>query len=314
MEYVKLGSTDLTISQIGFGCEPLGGYDWGNVDEHECMRAVSEAVDFGVTLFDTADIYGLGRSEENLSRALGARRHDVIIATKGGVNWLAGPEGRAKTFHDSSPAHMREALEGSLRRLRVDCIALYQIHWPDSNTRLDDTIDALARCHAEGKFRLLGCCNFPPDLLRDAAALFPIHSLQLNYNLAEQDAYVAAAECCRELGISILAYGVLAQGMLTGKYGAEATFPESDRRSRAEKFRANALHKYVRLADRLNGMARRHAKTAAQVATRWVLETPGVACAIVGIKTISQIHENTGATNWRLTEDDRLLLDQELAI
>ena len=169
MEYVRLSGTDLVISRVGFGCEPLGGTDWGHVGESDAVAAVSRALDLGISFFDTADVYGLGRSEEILSRALGKRRKDVVIATKFGVNWHRGPkEGRAQTFFDCSSRRAIEALEGSLRRLRVDCISLYLVHWPDPNTPIGETMQTLMKCREAGKIQHIGVSNFPVSLIREA--------------------------------------------------------------------------------------------------------------------------------------------------
>ena len=134
MEYITLGQTGLCVSRLVFGCEQLGSYDWGKIDDQEAIAAVQRALDLGINFFDTADVYGLGRSEELLADALGSRRHEVIIATKFGINWEIDPQGgRAKTFRDATPGRVLEAVEGSLRRLKLDSIPLYQVHWPDPN-------------------------------------------------------------------------------------------------------------------------------------------------------------------------------------
>src|SRR2546423_6992292 len=151
MEYVVLPNTDLFVSRLALGCEPLGGTDWGTVDERGAREAVLRAIDRGITLFDTADVYGLGRSERLLGEALGAAASRVVIATKCGINWRHDDAGRAKTFRDSSARRVIQALEESLRRLRIDCVPLYFIHWPDSTTPIGDTMEALLRGREAGK-------------------------------------------------------------------------------------------------------------------------------------------------------------------
>ena len=156
MEYVKFGSTPLTISRIGVGCAAIGGYDYGKVDDRESVTAIRKAFDLGITFFDTADVYGFGHAEEILAQALGKHRAEVIVATKFGVSW----EGKGRTTRDISAARVVEALEGSLRRLKLECIPLYQIHWHDFRTSLEETMQALKRCQEAGKVRFVGCCNF----------------------------------------------------------------------------------------------------------------------------------------------------------
>ena len=172
MEYTTLGQTGFRVSRIAFGCEQLGGYDWGKVNEKEAIAAVNRALDLGVNFFDTADVYGLGRSEENLAKALGSRRHEVIIATKAGVNWEIEPRGgRARTFLDSSPKRIVEAVECSLRRLKLDSIPLYQVHWPDQAVPVSDTMEALIKCQDQGKIQHIGYANITHTELSDAVEI-----------------------------------------------------------------------------------------------------------------------------------------------
>jgi aryl-alcohol dehydrogenase-like predicted oxidoreductase len=306
MDYARLGETDLVISRVGFGCEPLGGTDWGEVDGDLAIAAVSRALELGVNFFDTADIYGLGRSERVLSRALGAQRYGVVIATKFGHNWeedLSG--GRARTFFDSSPRRVVEALEDSLRRLRLDCIPLYQVHWPDPNTPIADTMEALLRCQEAGKIKHVGVSNFPASLIREANQVMVLASVQLPYNIIDRRAEQEVLPCCEELGIGVLAYGSLAQGFLTGKYGPDARFGKDDRRHRLPHFQREKLKENLRIVERLKIVGQHYHKSPAQVAIRWILEHPTVTCAITGAKSPVQIEDNVGALGWRLTERDR---------
>ncbi len=212
MEYVKLKNTDLVVSRIGLGCEPLGGVDWGYVDERAAEATVYKALDLGINLFDTADVYGLGLSETRLSRALGPHRHQVTIITKFGVNWKRVPGlERAVTFRDSSPTHVVEALENSLRRLRLDCIPIYCIHWPDPKTPICDTIEVLQKCQQQGKIRYIGLSNFPLDLVRQVHSISPLGAVELQYNLLNRELEAEITACYAEIGVSVVAYGMLAQ-------------------------------------------------------------------------------------------------------
>jgi aryl-alcohol dehydrogenase-like predicted oxidoreductase len=305
VEYVQLGRSSLNVSRIGFGCEQLGGNDWGHVDEADAIAAVRTALDHGVNFFDTADVYGLGHSEETLSKALGDQRSEVIVATKFGVNWRQDAEGtRATTYRDCSPKRVVEALEASLRRLRLDRIPLYQIHWPDPSTALSDTLEALARCQKEGKIRYIGCSNFPEDLLREATQSQQVISLQIPYNLLDRGAEKAILPLCQDRQIGVLAYGPLAQGLLSGKYGPDSKFDTGDRRSRLPTFRREVVDQNLPLIEKLREVAQGYEKTPAQVALRWLLDSDSISCAITGVKEPRQIEENAGALGWSLGQED----------
>ena len=306
MEYAKLNNTDLVTSRVAFGCEPLGGSDWGPLDEEEAMEAVRRAVDLGVNFFDTADVYGLGRSEELLGRALGPQRNDVIIATKVGLNWENRPGAtRARTSLDSSPRRIVEALENSLRRLRVDCIPLYLVHWPDPRTPIVDTMTALNRCREAGKIKHIGVSNFPAGLIREAHRVSNLAAVELPYSVIDRRVEADTLPCCLELAIGVLAYGTLAQGLLTGKYGPGARFGQEDRRHRLPHFHGASLIENLKTVDRLRQIGERYGKSPSQVAIRWVLEYPAVSSAITGAKSLAQIENNVGASGWSLTERDR---------
>jgi aryl-alcohol dehydrogenase-like predicted oxidoreductase len=305
VEYVKLGNTDLVVSQIGFGSEPLGGTDWGPVNQDMAIAAVSQALELGINFFDTADVYGLGRSEQLLSKALGPRRHDVIIATKFGVNWEGNSEGgRAKTFPDSRPRWVVEALENSLRRLRIDTIPLYYIHWPDPNTPLANTLEALVKCQESGKIKYLGVSNFAPDQIREVNQIVSLAAVQLQYNLINCQIEQALLLSCQNLGISVLAYGPLAQGLLTGKYDIDTIFGQDDRRHRLPHFQREDMVENLKTVDRLKEVGINYGKSPAQVAIRWVLESPAISCVITGAKSPAQIENNVGALGWHLTSQD----------
>lgn len=307
MEYVKLGRSDLEVSRIGVGCEQLGGADWGRFGLDEAVKGVRRAVELGVNFFDTADVYGLGQSEEVLSKALGDFRRQAVIATKFGVNWrYKDGVQRAETFKDCSPRRVVEALEASLRRLKLDCIPLYQIHWPDPDTALEDTLAALLKCCDAGKVRYIGCSNFSVNTLIETEEVGEIiASLQIPYSLLERDAETKQLAFCRQSSnIGVIAYGALGQGLLTGKYGANDRFPSSDRRSRLKLFQKNNLETNLGVVERVRKVARRYSKLPAQVAIRWVLEQPGVTVALAGVKSAKQSEENFCALGWQIATED----------
>ena len=298
MEYTRLGKTDLMASRIGFGCWAIGGHGWGRVDDEESIRSIRRALELGVNLFDTADVYGLGHSEEVLRRGLGEDRKRVVIATKFGLRW----DSEARITRDISPQRVTEALEGSLRRLDIDAIPLYFIHGPDNSTPIEATMGALVRCQESGKVLHIGCSNLPLETVRRARAISPVTGLQSSYNIVDRTAEQTVIPFCRELGISLITFSSLAQGLLTGKYGSRVAFGEQDIRKRSQYFAEERAVDNMEIVMRTAAVARRLGVTPAQVALRWLLDNPHVACALTGIKRSGQIEENAGATGWELDD------------
>jgi aryl-alcohol dehydrogenase-like predicted oxidoreductase len=285
--------TERGLSQLCFGCEPLGGTDWGTVDIGEIGRAIDRALDVGVDFFDTADVYGLGLSEVRLSQALGHRRHDVVIATKGGVSWSrANALVRARVAYDSSPKYIRTAVDNSLRRLRLKVLPVYYIHWPDPKTPIETTFSALETLRAEGKIRSLGCSNYSADQVARACEAATVEYVQLPINVLEGGPGPDMMEVCARHQLRIVAYNVLAQGLLTGKYTECSRFPPGDRRSRLPLFQGQRYRDALVRAAQIREEAISENLTSAQYAIRWVLRQPHVASAIVGIKSVKQLDEN----------------------
>jgi len=302
MEYKKIGQTELDVSRIGFGCWAIGGHGYGVVDDAESIRAIRKALDLGVNFFDTADVYGFGHSEEVLSKALEGRRHDVVIATKFGVRW----DDSGRTFRDCSAKAVMEAIEGSLRRLKVDCIPLYQIHWHDGKTPLAETMEALRKCQEAGKVRYLGCSNFSLDLIRECSENGRLESIQLPYSVGQRESEAMLRTCLELLGMGTLVYSVLIRGLLTGKYDTDARFRNGDTRSRDEQFKGPRLVHHLLLVKALQLASVRSGMSPVQCAIRWVLDQPYVTAAIVGAKTRAQIEENVGALDGNFCGDKLL--------
>jgi len=305
MEYARLGQSDLSVSQIGFGCAAIGGYDYGRADDSVSLAAIHEALDRGVNFFDTADVYGLGHAEEILGEALAGRAQEAVIATKVGLEWDAN----GKTRRNLRPGRIEQAVEASLRRLKIDCIPLYQIHWPDPETPIADTMAALVRCQERGKIRFIGCCNVPDDLLTDAQASGRVESLQMAYSLAESEQEQLLERAYRDLGMGTLCYNPLAQGLFTGKYSRESMFDSGDLRSRSILFQGDRFLSNLALLERIRVVAERVGRTIAQVAIRWILDRNFITSALVGIRTPAQIAENAGAAGWSLAPGDRKFLE-----
>ncbi len=301
MEYRKLGLTDLKISRIGFGCWAIGGHGWGKVDDRDSIAAIHKALDLGINFFDTADVYGLGHSEEILSKALGNQRNKIIIATKFGVKWNKN----GKISHDINPKRVIEALDSSLRRLKIDCIPLYQIHWPDLKTPISETMEVLEKCQKAGKIKYIGCSNFSSDLIHNAQKISRLESLQAPYNIIERDIEKELLSCCQEYQMSVITYSPLVQGLFSGKYGKDSKFDKQDIRSQYKNWQGEKFEANLKIIDKLKEIGIRYNKTPAQVAIRWVLDNPFITCAITGIQKPEQIEENVGAMDWKLLKDDR---------
>ena len=290
---------------IVLGCEPLGGTDCGRVDLSEAIAAISHGLELGINAFDTADVYGLGQSEIVLSNALGSRRHDAVIISKFGVNWEnQEPGGRARTYRDSSPQHVRKALEGSLRRLRVDRIPVYVVHWPDPKTPITSTMEALMECREKGLIGNIGVSNFSAAQLTEAAAVAVPDVAEAQLSLLDRNTLREFAPSCVRLGVSLLAYGTLAQGLLTGKYETGIRFEADDRRSRLPHFAPARMEQSAPLLEAIAERARQLNCTMAQVAIRWVLDQPGVTAAIVAAKSPSQVQEAVESAKFRVDLSD----------
>ena len=305
MEYKRLGSTNLEISRIGFGCWAIGGHGYGSVDDRESIKAIQKALDMGVNFFDTADVYGFGHSEEILSKALGSQRDKVIVATKFGVNW----DSNGKTYKDCSAKRIVEALDGSLRRLKMDCIPLYQIHWHDEKTPIEDVMESLSKCQDAGKILHIGCCNFSKDLLLRASKIRRVESYQCLYNLAKRQNENIIKYSSEELNISVFAYGVIGRGVFSAKYNKESKFGENDTRVKDPDFGGAQYNKNILIAEKLSEIGKKYGKSSVQAAIRWVLENPDITSAITGLKNKKQVSENVGSVGWSLDQNDMELID-----
>ncbi len=259
----------------------------------------------GVNYFDTADVYGLGHSEEILSKALGSKRDKVIVATKFGVNW----DDNGKTYKDCSSKRIIEALDGSLRRLKIDCIPVYQIHWHDEKTPIEDVMGTLLKCRDAGKILHIGCCNFSKELILRASNINRVESYQCLYNLTKRQHENIIKYSSEELGISVLAYSVIGRGVFSAKYNKNSQFGENDTRINDPDFHGAQYDRNILIAEKLSEIGKKYGKSPVQVAIRWVLENFNVTCAITGSKTSEQISENVGSVGWSLEQSDMELND-----
>ena len=312
MKYTHLEGLGVKLSCLGLGGEQLGGHGWGKVSERQMVKAVHKAIDSGVTFFDTAPIYGLGHSEEVLGKALSAARKNVIIATKVGLVWKKNEP--FEKFTDSSPANIEREADMSLKRLGSDYIDVYQIHWPDPNTPIEDTLFAMKKLKQSGKIRCIGCCNFSLELLREAVRYGEIRTIQIPYNLIDRKFESDLLPFCRENNIAVLAYSPIARGFLSAKYDENTTFGLDDRRSRSEDeyFQGEAFSKNLSVLEKLKFIAKKLNKTPSQIALRWVLENPCITTAIFGAKNTVQVEENVVASDFTLSQEDIEFLNKDM--
>lgn len=300
MEYAKLGRTDLEVSRITFGCWAIGGWWWGSVDDDESIAAIRAALEDGINFFDTADVYGGGRSEEVVGKALHGVK-DVYIATKGGVQfddkWAVGKS--------NDPAYLKRACEASLKRLKRDVIDLYQIHWPDEGkTPVDVAVQGLQELKEEGKIRHFGLSNFGEHDLETALDAVRYESVQPKYNLLHREIEEDILPFCEDNEIGVLAYSPLASGLLTGKFTEDWVFEEGDHRKDHPDFTGENFSRNLRIVELLKEYAEKKECTVSQLAISWTLAHPAVTSAICGAKKDMQVDELTEAVDYPLSQKE----------
>jgi aryl-alcohol dehydrogenase-like predicted oxidoreductase len=302
MEHVTLGTLD--VGRIGLGCMGMSG-TYGDGDDAESIRTIHRALDLGVTLIDTAEIYGPYGNEELVGRALRGRRDEAVLATKFG---FVSHSGRPAGSLDSSPESIRLAVEGSLRRLDTDRIDLYYQHRVDRSVPIEDTVGALADLVTEGKILHIGLSEAWTDTIRRAAALHPIAALQSEYSLFTRDPEQEIFPLLRELGIGFVPYSPLGRGFLTGTIRSIEDFGDADARANNPRFSAENFTKNLTLAETVFAIADEAGATPAQVAIAWVLAQGSTFAPIPGTKRVSRLEENVGADSLTLTPEqlDRL--------
>lgn len=302
MNSILLKGIDIPVSRLCAGGCPAGEYGWGRVDHNEVESAILCAYEQGVNFFDTADAYGLGRSEENIGEALRPYRDKVVLATKFGVRVENG-----KTFYDNSPAYIDKALTASLKRLQTDYIDLYQVHYLDDETPVPVMMEALIKHKRAGRLRTIGLSNVTPE---QAKAFLPyaeeIAGFQNHYSLAHRNDEASITAITDALHISPLTWGSLGQGILTGKYDASVHFDQNDRRSRTvyDNFYGDKLLKNLRIVDAMRPIAQAHGVSVSAVAVRWILDFLPQSVVIAGMKNPRQAKDNAEALHFSLSADE----------
>jgi aryl-alcohol dehydrogenase-like predicted oxidoreductase len=312
MQKRRLGASDLEITPIGVGAWAMGGggwqFAWGPQDDDESVEAIHAALDKGINWIDTAAIYGLGHSEEVVARALAGRSPKPLVFTKCGIVWNEKRENR-RTIE---PESIRKELEHSLRRLKLDVIDLYQIHWPEPDKLVEAAWTLMAKLKQEGKVRHIGVSNFNVDQMRRAHAIAPITSLQPPYSIISPEIEKEILPYTQANNIGVIVYSPMKSGLLTGAMTREriAAMPEDDFRKRTPHFKEPQLSRNLELAELLASIGKRHGKSAGEVAIAWTLRHPAVTGAIVGMRSAKQVDGVIGAAEFRLSADELTEIDR----
>lgn len=311
METKRLGGSDLLITRLGFGSWAVGGggwqFGWGSQDDAQSIAAIRRALDLGMNWIDTAAVYGLGHSEEIVSKAVAGVSQRPYIFTKCSLVW----DSNGTISHSLRPDSVRKEVEGSLKRLRVDTIDLYQIHWPDPDEEIEEGWTTLAELKREGKVRYIGVSNFDVSQMKRAQAIAPIDSLQPPYSLVHPEVEDEILPFCEANNIGVIVYSPMMSGLLSGRMTREriANFPEDDWRSKSQDFQEPRLSRNLQLAELLKNIGSRHGRSAGEVAIAWTLRVPSVTGAIVGGRGPEQVEGIIGAGTFRLSEAEVAEID-----
>lgn len=306
MEYRRLGKSALIVSAEGLGCMGMSEF-YGATDDRESIATIHLAMEKGVTFFDTADVYGMGRNEELLGRAIEGRRHEAVIATKFGI--LRDPAQPEKRGVSGKPDYVRKSCEASLRRLRISTIDLYYIHRIDAETPIEETIGAMSRLVEQGKVIHLGLSEAGPQTIRRAHAIHPITALQTEYSLWSRDPEGGLLALCRELGIGFVPYSPLGRGFLTGQIKRFEDFAPDDYRRISPRFQGENFQKNLALVSKIEKMAAQKGSTPAQLALAWVLAQGNDLAPIPGTKRRKYLEENLAALDIELSAHDLAEID-----
>jgi aryl-alcohol dehydrogenase-like predicted oxidoreductase len=311
IELVDIPGTSLKPSRIALGTWAIGGWMWGGTDEAEAIRTIQSAVDRGITLIDTAPVYGFGRSEEIVGKALAedGRRKRVTIATKVGLDWKDG-----QPFRNGSKTRIHNEIDNSLRRLRTDVVDLYQVHWPDPTVPVEETASAMADLLRAGKIRAIGVSNFSPVQMEAFRKVAPMHTAQPPYNLFERAIERDVLPYCQDKGIVTLTYGALCRGLLAGRMTGQTQFAGDDLRKNDPKFQAPRFAQYLAAVDRLDRFAQEnYGKRIIHLALRWILDRQDSTIALWGARKPDQLTPIAGVAGWHIDSSAMAEIDRILA-
>ena len=309
MERSAIAGTPLTVSRVAIGTWAIGGWMWGGTDETESISTIRSALDHGMNVIDTAPVYGFGRSEEIVGKAIaeGRLRDRVVIATKVGLEWKDG-----SVFRNASRGRIIREVEDSLRRLRTDYIDIYQVHWPDPLVPIEETAGAMQMLFKQGKIRAIGVSNFSLEQMQRFRSVAALHVLQSPYNLFEREIEAELLPYCRKNNIATFGYGALCRGLLSGRMRPTTTFPGDDLRRTDPKFQQPRFAQYLSAVQRLDQIAQgRFGKHVIQLAVRWMLDQ-GIITALWGARHPGQLEPVGEVTGWRLDAPTKAEIDRIL--
>jgi aryl-alcohol dehydrogenase-like predicted oxidoreductase len=309
MERSAIAGTPLTVSRVAIGTWAIGGWMWGGTDETESISTIRAALDHGMNVIDTAPVYGFGRSEEIVGKAIaeGRLRDRVVIATKVGLDWKDG-----KVFRNASRGRIMREVEDSMRRLRTDYIDVYQVHWPDPLVSIEETSAAMQTLFKQGKIRAIGVSNFSVEQMEQFRNVAPLHVLQSPYNLFEREIETDLLPYCRKNNIATFGYGALCRGLLSGRMRSDTAFTGDDLRRTDPKFQQPRFAQYLSAVQRLDQLAQgRFGKHVIQLAVRWMLDQ-GITTALWGARHPGQLQPVDEVTGWRLDASTKAEIDRIL--
>ena len=316
----RLGTSDVMVSPVIFGAWAVGGWMWGGAEEAESIAAIRAGIDHGATTIDTAAVYGQGYGEEVVGKAIRGIRDRVQIATKCGMRWddQAGGNGGSDPWktqdragnpitirRNARPESIAHECEQSLKRLGIDAIDLYQVHWPDTSTPVEDTMAALVKLRDQGKIRAIGVSNYDPDWLRRASDAAPVASLQPPYSLIQRKIEAEILPLCRSRDIGVIVYSPLERGLLTGAVGPDRKFPPGDHRAAHKFFTVANRERVLAALEPIRPIAETHGKSLAQVVINWTIQEPGITAALVGARNAEQAAHNAESMNFALSPEER---------
>ncbi len=307
MEFTQIPQLKQKISRVALGTWSIGGWMWGGQDDAESIATIHQALDLGINIIDTAPVYGFGLSEEIVGRALQlvGKRNEVVIATKAGISWKDG-----KVYRDTRKAVLEKELDDSLKRLQVDYIDLYQVHWPDSKTPVEETAQTMNSFLKAGKIRAIGVSNFSVDQMQQFAKIAPLNTLQSPFNLFEQAMEKDELAFCTKTKIATLGYGPLCRGLLSGAMQKERQFQGDDIRKVDPKFKEPRYSQYLQCTQRLQKwVEQKHKRSLLALAIRWVLDKE-VNVALWGARKPNQLNGLDSVFGWNLTQQDFAEIDQ----
>lgn len=324
MEYRQLGQSDLQVSAITFGAWAIGGWMWGGAERSDAIAAIRASIDEGVTSIDTAPIYGQGASEEIVGEALqGISRDKVQILTKFGMTWEGNKGALAFKSQDNNGKDIdihkyagRDSVikecEDSLRRLRTDYIDLYQIHWPDVTTPIEETFEAVLRLQEQGKIRAAGVCNYNVEQMKQADKVISLASNQVPFSMVERSIEKELVPYCMEANKGILAYSPLQRGILTGKIKADHVFGEGDHRPSTRFYQPDNISRINAFLGLIKPLAEAKNATLAQLVIRWTIDRPGITVALVGARNAGQATQNAQAAKIKLSPEEISFINKHL--